>query len=67
EASENEAIFKKGKLFISISADNERLPLLLKGRVPLGTATMELVSREILNENFSTDSRFLTKIITSAL
>ncbi|MCM8788801.1 MAG: DUF3108 domain-containing protein, partial [Candidatus Omnitrophica bacterium] len=67
EASENEAIFKKGKLFISISADNERLPLFLKGSVPLGTATVELLSRETLNENFPTDSRFLTDILTSTL
>lgn len=66
EASEDEALFKKGKLFISISADEERLPLLLKGKVPLGTATMELVSRKSLSENFPTDSKSLTHLLTSS-
>ncbi|MCM8815060.1 MAG: DUF3108 domain-containing protein [Candidatus Omnitrophica bacterium] len=66
ETSEDEAIFKKGKLFISISADSERLPLLLKGKVPLGTATVELVSRKDLEENFSTDARSLTEILNSS-
>ncbi|MCX7705586.1 MAG: DUF3108 domain-containing protein [bacterium] len=67
EASEDEVFFKKGKLFVSISADSEKLPLLLKGKVPLGTATVELVKRTILDQNFSTDSKFLTEILNSIL
>ncbi len=65
EATENEALFKKGKLLISISADSEKLPLLLRGKVPLGTGTVELVSKKNLGHDFSTDSRYLTEILVS--
>lgn len=65
EATGEESIFQKGKLFVSISADNEKLPLLLRGKVPLGTATVELVTKKILNQNFPTDSKFLTEILNS--
>ncbi|HXK44721.1 MAG TPA: DUF3108 domain-containing protein [bacterium] len=67
EASEDEAIFRKGKLFVSISADKEKLPLLMKGKVPLGTGTVELISRKTLDTNFSTDSKSLTEILNSTL
>jgi len=67
ESNEDEAIFRKGVLFVSISADNERLPLLLKGKVPFGTGTVELVSRKILDGDFSTDSKTLTEILNSIL
>lgn len=65
EATEDEALFRKGKLFISISADSEKLPLLLKGKVPLGTGTIELVSKKSLNNDFSTNSKHLTEILIS--
>ncbi len=67
EATGDEAIFQKGKLFVSISADDEKLPLLLKGKVPLGTATVELIAKKLLDQNFSTDSRFLTEILNATL
>jgi len=67
EASEDEALFKKGTLLVSISADDERLPLILKGKVPLGTATVELVSKKTLDQDFPTDSKSLTEILTSNL
>jgi len=64
EAKE-EAIFSKGKLFVSISADNEKLPLLFKGKVPLGTGTVEIISKKNLGDNFPTDSKYLTEIMVS--
>ncbi|MGC9065700.1 MAG: DUF3108 domain-containing protein [Candidatus Ratteibacteria bacterium] len=67
EASEDEAIFRKGKLFVSISADKEKLPLLMKGKVPLGTGTVELISQKTLDKNFPIDSKSLTEILNSTL
>ncbi|HOK80168.1 MAG TPA: DUF3108 domain-containing protein [bacterium] len=67
EATEDEAIFRKGRLFVSISADREKLPLLMKGKVPLGTGTVELISQKTLNANFLTDSKSLTEILNSTL
>lgn len=65
ESKEDEALFKKGKLFISISADNEKLPLLLKGKAPLGTGIVELISKKSFDNDFSTDSKHLTEILIS--
>ena len=67
EASGEEMIFSKGKLFLSISADSEKFPLLLKGKVPFGTAVVDLVSKKNLGPDFPTDTRFLTDILVSTL
>jgi hypothetical protein len=62
----NEGIFRKGKLYMGITANKSRIPLFLKGSVPLGTGYVNLIERLSLGNNFPTNSEYLTNILNSS-
>jgi len=66
EATGDEGLFKKGKLSVAVSADDEKIPFYLKGSAPMGTGNVELVKKLTLSSNTPLDSRTLTQILLSS-
>lgn len=66
ETNYNEGIFRKGKLFMGITANDERIPLFLKGSVPFGTGYVNLIERLSLGNDFPTNSEYLTKVLDAS-
>ena len=64
-AKSNEGIFRKGKMNIWITADNERVPVYFEGKVPLGTAKLSLISKFKINPRTKLDRNLIYMILNS--
>jgi len=65
EASSDEGLFTKGKVFLWLTADENRLPVYFHGNIVLGSANLELISTRRLEEGMVLNQQTLSSLLSS--
>ena len=65
EASSDEGLFTKGKVFLWLTADENRLPVYFHGKIVLGSANLELISTKRLEESMVLNQQTLSSLLSS--
>jgi len=64
-AKNNEGIFRKGKMDVWLTADEDRIPVYFEGKVPLGTAKLSLISKFKIDPRSKLNRNLIYSILNS--